>query len=476
MKLWNLTSRWLVAASVGLAACSPQAGQDTAPSSPSPTTTSTTLAESAVTSTTSTLPEGTVPAFVPLNAATFGDPGDEVMAGVVGGGPGLVAVGSDYQAGDGSDGSEVSDGDAAVWTRDDSNSSLQCPTLPCTSEPRWSRVPHDEAVFGGPGYQEMQGVVASEIVGLVAVGFDSSGGDADAAVWTSPDGLTWSRVPRDDVTLGGAGDQQMLKVVAGGPGLVAVGSDDSGGDVDAAVWTSPDGVTWSRIPHDEALFGGPGDEVIQGVAMSGAVGLVAVGIDRFEEDADAAVWASIDGVTWSRIPHDEALFGGSGDQVMQGVAVFFSSIIAVGFDASAGGVDAAVWTSPDGMTWARVVSSDSVFGGTGNQEMSDVSTIASERPNGENFVQVFALAAVGSDDSSGDVDAAVWTSPDGLTWTRVVDPGGEFGSGNIQSMNEVVSGSPGLVAVGSDKSGRGRDAAVWSVRWNTIGWPIRRPS
>jgi hypothetical protein len=51
----------------------------------------------------------------------------------------------------------------------------------------------------------------------------------------------------------------MSAVVAGGPGLVAVGHDDAGEDEDAAVWTSPDGLVWSRVPHDEAVFGG-GDE------------------------------------------------------------------------------------------------------------------------------------------------------------------------------------------------------------------------
>ena len=43
----------------------------------------------------------------------------------------------------------------------------------------------------------------------------------------------------------------MSSVTVGGPGLVAVGWDTMG----AAVWTSVDGITWSRVPHDEAVFG-----------------------------------------------------------------------------------------------------------------------------------------------------------------------------------------------------------------------------
>jgi hypothetical protein len=62
------------------------------------------------------------------------------------------------------------------------------------------------------------------------------GGNRDAAVWTSPDGITWSRVPQDEAVFGGERNQQMTSVTIGGPGLVVVGSDESGGDRDTAVW------------------------------------------------------------------------------------------------------------------------------------------------------------------------------------------------------------------------------------------------
>jgi hypothetical protein len=99
----------------------------------------------------------------------------------------------------------------------------------------WGRVPHDEAVFGGAEDQEMRSVAAVG-PGLVAVGYDTSGGDQDAAVWTSFDGLTWSRVPHDELVFGGEGDQIIRAVTIGGPGLVAVGTDYRHGDQDAAVW------------------------------------------------------------------------------------------------------------------------------------------------------------------------------------------------------------------------------------------------
>ena len=70
------------------------------------------------------------------------------------------------------------------------------------------------------------------------------------------------------VPRGGEGFYQIHDVTAGGPGLVAGGLHDSGVreredqggflfldlfeginlNFDAVVWTSPDGITWSRVP------------------------------------------------------------------------------------------------------------------------------------------------------------------------------------------------------------------------------------
>jgi hypothetical protein len=228
---------------------------------------------------------------------------------VIVGGPGLVAVGRDGSQVDG-EGEVEAEGSAAVWTSGDGFT--------------WSRVAHDEAVFGGPGEQQMFSVTVGG-PGLVAVGFDApfEMSQGNAAVWTSPDGLTWSRVAHDEALFGGESRQRMLSVTGGGAGLVAVGSDGHGHldeanridelAADAAVWTSVDGLTWSRVAHDEAVFGGPGEQRMDGVTVGGP-GLVAVGSathlrpsddnvpadERGFEIYEAAVWTSPDGLTWSR--------------------------------------------------------------------------------------------------------------------------------------------------------------------------------
>jgi hypothetical protein len=247
--------------------------------------------------------------------------------------------------------------------------------------------------------------------------------------------------------------QGMWAVTTGGPGLVAVGLDGllgsqflSTGGVpeDAAVWTSVDGVTWGRVPHDESVFGGHWGQGMLGV-VAGGPGLIAVGYDG----QSAAVWTSVDGVTWSRVPHDEAAFGGAVAHEMRAVVVGGPGLVAVGTSGRQGYWDAAVWTSPEGITWQRVVD-DAVFGGLHNQGMVGVSAGGP------------GLVAVGYDGSFVDQIAAVWNSPDGITWTRVIDDGG-FGELHGQGMVAVVAVGPGFVAVGADmSSGDWGSAAVWT--------------
>ena len=156
-----------------------------------------------------------------------------------------------------------------------------------------------------------------------------------------------SRVPHDEAVFGGAGNQVMASVAAGGPGLVAVGFGESRGNEGAMVWTSPDGVTWSRVVHNEVVFGGSGSQGMRSVA-TGVAGLVAAGFDQSGGDQDAAVWTSPDGITWSRVPHDEVAFGGGRNQRMTSMTIEGASLVITGYDSSGGDQDAAVWIFPDG--------------------------------------------------------------------------------------------------------------------------------
>jgi hypothetical protein len=274
------------------------------------------------------------------------------MNSVIAGGPGFVAVGSDW-SGD--------DPNAAVWTSPDAIT--------------WSRVPHDEEIFGGLYSQIMESVTVAG-PGLVAVGFDGphdhidGGGleDMDAAVWTSVDGDTWSRIPANDAVFGGEGNQVMLSVTAGGPGLVAVGFDGpEGGEVGygatySAVWTSLDGTEWSRVTHDELVFG-VGHSAMSSVAAGGP-GLVAVGYD----ETLRPIWTSIDGITWSRVADDESIINSTHIGELLSVIVTSSGLVAVGEADTMGGTLG--FTSVDGVTWSRIPANDAVPGGAEYQVIS----------------------------------------------------------------------------------------------------------
>jgi hypothetical protein len=174
--------------------------------------------------------------------------------------------------------------------------------------------------------------------GLVAVGIEHSGSYTDPTYWNTTDVSSWRRV--QDRRLGGPGEQNLATVVSGGPGLVAGGRAGTGSDVDAGVWTSADGVTWTPAPR--ASLGGAGVQEIRLIVQAGRL-LVAVGMDQSTGSADAAVWTSTDGTAWDRV--QSAAFGGDGVQTMWGAATIGGRLVTVGWSGPDGGFDAAVWTA-----------------------------------------------------------------------------------------------------------------------------------
>lgn len=320
----------------------------------------------------------------------------------------------------------------------------------------WERVDDAGGSLGGPGDQAMWRAAAGG-PGLVGVGSDSSGGDLDAAVWLSADGREWERVPHDEGLFGGPGNQHMNTIVAGGPGFVAVGWDASGGDLDAAVWTSVDGVTWERAGGPDAGFSGPGEQFINKVTVGGP-GLVAVGADGRAGTSDAAVWLSSDGAAWERVT-GEALRG-PGTQRLRGIAIGAGTMVAVGFDSGSEGADAAAWFSADGRAWQRVPQASLARPGDDQMAMAV--------PGGPGFL---AAGFAGSD--GGDSQAAVWTSADGASWS--LDPSGVFGGPGDQDIEFLVETTGGWVAVGSGGRGQEVDVLVWTSEDGTSWKPSGSP-
>ena len=66
------------------------------------------------------------------------------------------------------------------------------------------------------------------------------------AIWTSPDGLSWTLAATHGITPQQPGDT--VNVVTSTPdGFLAAGNQQTSAGQQAVIWTSRDGVTWQRL-------------------------------------------------------------------------------------------------------------------------------------------------------------------------------------------------------------------------------------
>ena len=199
--------------------------------------------------------------------------------------------------------------------------------------------------------------------GIVAIGDI----DEHRSSWVSDDGLTWTSRADAFVAFDPAADTFVLinDAIATDDGWLAVGAehpvcmDDCGlPPIRAIVWTSTDGLEWTRVLDQGPFKGGAMSRVTRG-----GPGYVAVG---WAGD-HAAVWTSIDGRVWLRVP-DTAQFHkpvGSDSEftvLMFGVEAAGGQLIATGsIGTTSGETSPLAWWSPDGTDWS-LVGADRQFG------------------------------------------------------------------------------------------------------------------
>jgi hypothetical protein len=173
--------------------------------------------------------------------------------------------------------------------------------------------------------------------GFLAVGCDLYGG----AIWTSGDGRAWRRI-QDPETSG----MVLTSVVDGPNGLVAVGSisaDPEGSADDPVALTSEDGVHWTQAGRSAFAHAAPTDDTAWIVRASSVAaadgGYVAVGQAKLCPPtsigcgpAEAVVWTSADGRTWTRVASAPVFRGtrGLGWAGMRSVTAWRSGFVAVG--------------------------------------------------------------------------------------------------------------------------------------------------
>ena len=130
-------------------------------------------------------------------------------------------------------------------------------------------------------------------------------------------------------------------------GYLAVGEADG----NAAAWTSPDCLHWTPASTPEKEWKQSGT---MSAVIAGGPGFVAVGrLPRFYEPGSAAVWTSPDGRTWALVPGEPVFDSLRGtDAAMTDIATLDGRLVAVGWS-SAPRVPA-IWVSEDGFHWQQV--------------------------------------------------------------------------------------------------------------------------
>jgi hypothetical protein len=266
----------------------------------------------------------------------------------------------------------------------------------------------------------------------VIVGDDPSG----ARSWVSTDGTTWQTAGGTPAMAGPAAATRMASVAWFKGQFVAVGNRDDplNGTQTGAVWTSPDGLAWTREPDDPGFAG----VHILDVAASESR-LVAVGTTDEEARGTAAAWSTTDGLHWRRSTSPDLEIG-----IMRGVAATGSGFVAVGLGTD--DAHATSWTSPDGLDWTAGT------GATADTNVGLPIRMFSVESNAA------GITAVGWKSDAGNGSAVVWRSTDGSSWQR--EPFEPYFSGG--EMVDVIAAGPGLIAVGTTGYPDNDQATIWT--------------
>lgn len=224
--------------------------------------------------------------------------------------------------------------------------------------------PEGTAVFMTAAVEAPTGYVA-----VGTLGHPEGSGPMGSVLWTSPDGRTWS----EPESASGVRDRLIGVVAASGDTVVAAGdaiwrSTDGGatwvevvapavegwmftdlvvhgdrfvgtgylgdpiaGGAGAAIWTSADGATWSRLELD-------GDSAISLAPLPDGR-LLAVG----EGENQVLAWVSDDGSTWEAIPIDAPC-------CITDIAATPTGVVGIGFGPQPGGVSVA---TTDARSWTQ---------------------------------------------------------------------------------------------------------------------------
>jgi serine/threonine protein kinase len=299
------------------------------------------------------------------------------------------------------------DGYPAIWRK--------------ASDGSWALASSLSLVSGSTGLAQLTDVTHGS-AGWLAVGFPGP------VILTSANGISWKPVtgsmPRD------LADVVSIAAAAGPAGYVIAGSElKSSGGCTADVYWSQNLASWTEA-HDVNLA--TGSFVVLRVA-AGPDGFVSVG----SRDGMPVVWTTTDGRAWTTVKLPVAPDVTAGQ--MNEVAINGNRVVATGKETTKAGVmPLAELSTSGGTSWRQVP-----FGSPGPD-----TTITAITQTSGGFT-----AASQSGGSAADLDAAVWTSPTGASWTRSsVDGLTDGGSHEINALARSGSTVTGIDSVETNTS------------------------
>ncbi len=277
----------------------------------------------------------------------------------------------------------------------------------------WSRATSPALLIGGGASSTLSAVVASSghAPWTIAGTRLAANGRSTATAWTSPAGTSW---PAEPLT-GALVDSQAEAATAWHQGTVIVGSVGPATNRHAAVWISPAAGAPFAQASSTAL---DTDDSAMTLVTSGPLGLIGAGTAA----GHIAMWYSADGRHWTRLSGAEELIGAGDDAHIDTLlATTNEGVFAAGWEHSGSSIEAALWSSGDGIHWRRVDSARPEFGGPGDHIITGMAPLQSE-PS----VSGTALVAVGATWTGSRWAPASWISPNGVSWSR---PSTAFGLG-----------------------------------------------
>jgi hypothetical protein len=275
-------------------------------------------------------------------------------------------------------------------------------TKPAGGSGSWTKVPSQDTGLE-PG--SLIRAIVQGPRGLVAVGeiFNPNEAASAQAVWVSRDGRRWERVHSKAF-----GPGLFEHVVATARGIVAVGSASGRAFEPRTVWRSTDGRNWELLTRQAPAY--------MSTVVAGGPGLVAVGFES-ESAPDVVrtrIWFSRDGRRWQPA-------GGAGDVFPLGtvdtIASFRDGFIAAGSARdrlTAPRSQPLVWRSRDGIHWSLATT-------TGLDNATPLEFASRDRT-----VLLVGTVPLGNPCADQVGEPATWTSRDAQHWTQTPAPAGTF--------------------------------------------------